>query len=155
MRKTCARSLGWDDLLEKEMPTHSSILAWDIPWTEDSGGLQSTGSQSWTQLSDYTFTIDSFGYFFFSFLFSLPSVVVDFIGTMKSNKSFELFFIFFFSFSLSSSVFFFLFFSLFYDFNFLKPIIYFYTFIPLFAFPTILFPLQLIFNIYKSSSTSI
>ena len=33
------RSLGWDDLLEKEMATHSSILAWEIPWTEEPGGL--------------------------------------------------------------------------------------------------------------------
>ena len=38
-------SLGWEDLLEKEMATHSSILARRIPWTEDSGGLQSMGSQ--------------------------------------------------------------------------------------------------------------
>ena len=52
--------------------------------------------KSRTQLSDFTFTIDSFEFFFFSFLFSLPSVVVDFIGTMKSNKAFELFFFFFF-----------------------------------------------------------
>ena len=37
--------LGWDDLLEKEMETHSSILAWEIPWTEEPGGLQSMGSQ--------------------------------------------------------------------------------------------------------------
>ena len=35
------QSLGWEDLLEKEMATHSSILAWKIPWTEESGGLQS------------------------------------------------------------------------------------------------------------------
>ena len=34
------RSLGWEDLLEKEMATHSSILAWEIPWTEEPGGLQ-------------------------------------------------------------------------------------------------------------------
>ena len=40
------RSLGWEDLLEKEMATHSSILAWEIPWTEEPGGLKSTGSQS-------------------------------------------------------------------------------------------------------------
>ena len=33
--------LGWDDLLEKEVATHSSILAWEIPWTEEPGGLQS------------------------------------------------------------------------------------------------------------------
>ena len=39
------RSLGREDPLEKEMVTHSSILAWKIPWTEEPGGLQSTGSQ--------------------------------------------------------------------------------------------------------------
>ena len=39
------RSLGWEDPLEKEMATHSSILAWRIPWTEEPGGLQSLGSQ--------------------------------------------------------------------------------------------------------------
>ena len=37
--------LGWEDLLEKEMATHYSILAWRIPWMEELGGLQSTGSQ--------------------------------------------------------------------------------------------------------------
>ena len=45
MRETWVRSLGWDDPLEKEMATHSSILAWRIPWTEEPGGLQSMGSQ--------------------------------------------------------------------------------------------------------------
>ena len=39
------RSLGWEDPLEKEMTTHSSILAWEIPWTNEPGGLQSGGSQ--------------------------------------------------------------------------------------------------------------
>ena len=39
------RFLGQEDPLEKEMPTHSSILAWGIPWTEAPGGLQSMGSQ--------------------------------------------------------------------------------------------------------------
>ena len=38
-------SLGWEDPLEKEMATHSSVLAWKIPWTEEPGGLQSMGSQ--------------------------------------------------------------------------------------------------------------
>ena len=37
------QSLGWEDLLEKEMTTHSSILAWEIPWTEEPGGLWSIG----------------------------------------------------------------------------------------------------------------
>ena len=39
------QSLIWDDPLEKEMATHSSILAWEIPWTEEPGRLQSIGSQ--------------------------------------------------------------------------------------------------------------
>ena len=46
MRETQVPSLGWEDPLEKEMATHSSILAWRIPWTEEPGRLQSTGSQS-------------------------------------------------------------------------------------------------------------
>ena len=45
MRETWVRSLGREDPLKKEMATHSSILAWRIPWTEEPGGLQSTGSQ--------------------------------------------------------------------------------------------------------------
>ena len=53
MQETRVRSLGWEDPLEKEMATHSSILAWRIPRTEEPGGLQPMGSQkSWTQLSD-------------------------------------------------------------------------------------------------------
>ena len=45
MQSTQVQSLGWEDPLEKEMATHSSILAWEIPWTEEPGGLQSMGSQ--------------------------------------------------------------------------------------------------------------
>ena len=45
MREAWVQSLGWEDPLEKEMATHSSILAWRIPWMEEPGGLQSTGSQ--------------------------------------------------------------------------------------------------------------
>ena len=45
MEETWVRSLGWEDPLEKEMARHASILAWEIPWTEEPGGLQSTGSQ--------------------------------------------------------------------------------------------------------------
>ena len=37
--------MGWEDILEKEMETHSNILAWKIPWTEEPGGLQSMESQ--------------------------------------------------------------------------------------------------------------
>ena len=45
MRETWVRSLGWEDPLEKEMATHSSFLAWKIPWTEEPGRVQSMGSQ--------------------------------------------------------------------------------------------------------------
>ena len=43
--ETWFQSLGWEDLLEKETATHSSILAWKIPWTEEPGRLQSMGSR--------------------------------------------------------------------------------------------------------------
>ena len=46
MQETQVRSLGREDLLEKGLATHSSILAWRIPWTEESGGLQSVGSDT-------------------------------------------------------------------------------------------------------------
>ena len=54
MRETWVQSLGREDLLEKEMATHSSIFAWKIPWTEKPGGLQSMGSQRVGH--DFTFT---------------------------------------------------------------------------------------------------
>ena len=43
MQETLVQSLGWEDSLEKEIATHSSILAWRIPWTEEPGRLQSHG----------------------------------------------------------------------------------------------------------------
>ena len=49
MQEIWSRSPGWEDPLEKEMATHCSVLAWEISWTEEPGGLQSKGSQkSWT-----------------------------------------------------------------------------------------------------------
>ena len=45
MWETWVPYLGYEDPLEKEMTTHSSILAWEIPWSEEPGGLQSMGSQ--------------------------------------------------------------------------------------------------------------
>ena len=50
IQETWVQSLGWEDLLENAMATHSSILAWRILWTEEPGGLQSIGSQSQTRL---------------------------------------------------------------------------------------------------------
>ena len=53
MQETWVRSLGQEDPLEKEMATHSTILAWEIPWTEEPDALQSMGSQkSQTGLSN-------------------------------------------------------------------------------------------------------
>ena len=53
VQETRVQSPGWEDSLEKEMVTHSSILAWEIPWTEEPGGLQSIAFQkSQTQLSN-------------------------------------------------------------------------------------------------------
>ena len=57
MHETQVRSLGQEDPLEAEMATHSSILAWEIPWTEEPGKQQSMGvTKSQTRLSDFTFT---------------------------------------------------------------------------------------------------
>ena len=56
MWETWVRSLGWEDLLEKEMATHSSTLAWRIPRMEEPGGPQSMGSQRVRHLRDFTFT---------------------------------------------------------------------------------------------------
>ena len=66
MQETQVQSLGWKDLLEKEMATHSSILAWKIPWMEEPGRLQSMGSQrvghDWaTSLHLTSLEIDSVG----------------------------------------------------------------------------------------------
>ena len=52
MQETWVQFLGREDLLEKEMATHSSILAWRIPWTEESGRLQSMGSKNRIRLND-------------------------------------------------------------------------------------------------------
>ena len=51
MQETGIRSLGQEDALQKEMATHSNIPAWETPWTEEPGGLQSRGLQSQTRLS--------------------------------------------------------------------------------------------------------
>ena len=55
MQETQVRFLGWEDPLETDMATHSSILAWRIAWTEEPGRLQSTGRKSRTRLSDFTY----------------------------------------------------------------------------------------------------
>ena len=54
MQETWVRSLGWEDPLEKEMATHSSILAWRVPWTEEPGKLVHRVEKSQTRLSNFT-----------------------------------------------------------------------------------------------------
>ena len=53
IQETWIRTLSQEDPLEEEMATHPYVLAWEILWTEEPGGLQSMGSQSWTRLSDW------------------------------------------------------------------------------------------------------
>ena len=52
MQETWVQALAWEDSLEKGMATHSSVLAWRIPWTEEPGGLQSMGSQRFGHIRD-------------------------------------------------------------------------------------------------------
>ena len=62
MQETWVQSLGWEDPLEEGMTTHSSILAWEIPWTEDPGRAQSMGvSNSRTRLSNSSHVVGSPG----------------------------------------------------------------------------------------------
>ena len=57
MQETWVQSLNQEGPLEKEMAAYSSMLAWEIPWTEETGRLQSMGLQRVGQLSDFTFTL--------------------------------------------------------------------------------------------------
>ena len=59
MRETQVQSLGQEDPLQKEMATHSSILAWKIPWTEECGTVHGI-TETWTRLSDFTLTFFHF-----------------------------------------------------------------------------------------------
>ena len=55
--ETWVRSLGWEDPLERGMATHSSILAWRLPWTEEPGGLQSWGGKELDATERLTFSL--------------------------------------------------------------------------------------------------
>ena len=85
MRETWVQSLGQEDLLEKEMATHSSILAWKIPWMEEPGGLQSMGSQ---RVGHDWLTSLSFSLFFLE-LFLHWSPVAYWAPTYLGSSSFS------------------------------------------------------------------
>ena len=97
MRETWVQSLGQEDLLEKEMETHSSILAWKIPWMEEPDRLKSMGSQrvghDWvTSLHFFTslwVTVNSRSFlsFFFFFFFSACVKLLLFSFRKKHNQS--------------------------------------------------------------------
>ena len=61
MWETWVRTLGQEDPMEKEMATHSNLLAWRIPWTEEPGGLQSTGCKESDTTERLHFHLGSFG----------------------------------------------------------------------------------------------
>ena len=73
MRETWVQSLGREDPLEKEMATHSSILAWRIPWTEEPGGLRSTGLQrvghNWATSLTHSLNVSLLNIYFDYYLF--------------------------------------------------------------------------------------
>ena len=77
IQETRVQSLGREDPLEKEMVTHSCILAWRIPWMEKPGRLQSMGSQRVGQLSDFTYLLT------YSHLYMTTGKTIAFIPWMK------------------------------------------------------------------------
>ena len=83
IRETQVQSLGWQDPLEKEMPTHSSTLAWKIPLMKEPGRLQSMGLRRVRQ--DFTFTF--FLFFFFSLSVFLYSKLVTKTDQLKGTQA--------------------------------------------------------------------
>ena len=104
MQETWVRSLGWEDPPEKEMATHSSIIAWRIPWVEEPGGLQYTRSQRVCHIRNFpaspNFVLHIFSLFLFicrvfcllvRFLFSFKEkevtyLVISTLGTIRVNE---------------------------------------------------------------------
>ena len=76
MWETWVRSLGREDPLQKEMATHSSILAWRIPWMEELGGLQSTGRKESDTTERLHFHFLFFFFFYFYFILLYNTVLV-------------------------------------------------------------------------------
>ena len=84
MQETQIQSLGQEDPLEKEVATHSSFIAWEIPWTEEPGGLQSIGSQSRAWLSNFHLTSISGGKTV-QHQWQLPQSLKESLGTVLSE----------------------------------------------------------------------
>ena len=83
MQETWVQSLGREDLLQKEMATHSCILAWKIPWMEEPVRLQSMGLQSWTWLRHFSFT-----FFFFFHAIVVKTSMENFVQVFMWTHTF-------------------------------------------------------------------
>ena len=93
MQETLVWFLDWEDPLEKEKATHSSILAWRIPWTEERGGLQSLGSQSQTWLSDSDSLVSFPVFLLFWFLVSFHVVSDNALWDFSLSKFIDICFV--------------------------------------------------------------
>ena len=82
MWESWVQFLSWKDLLEKEMATHFSILAWTIPWTKEPGGLQSMRVVSWTEYL-YLFLFDALDELFFNLFEMNKSFLVLVVSTLS------------------------------------------------------------------------
>ena len=88
MKETRVRSLGWEDPLEEGMATHSSILAWSTPGTEEPCGLQSTGSQEsgMTKVTQHTCSVSNVILFLLLLPLFTPRILwwqVEYSGSLK------------------------------------------------------------------------
>ena len=87
MQETWIQSLGQEDTLEEEMATHSSILAWKSPWTEEPGGLQSIGSQRvrYNWVAEHAHTQNNVNKFYFLMPF-LKTIISTHIWVRNAQK---------------------------------------------------------------------
>ena len=106
IQETQILSLGWKEPLKKEMATHSNILAWEIPWTEEPSGLQSMGPQrvrqDWAakQKQQYLHIICTYPPIYFKIIFRLLVIPNSSFALLGPSRIFFFFFFFFSIFSL-------------------------------------------------------
>ena len=85
MQNTRVQSLRWEDPLQKGMTAHASILAWRIPWTEEPGGLQSTGSDTTEQLTHVVIALNDLSFFNIYLFIWLYQVLVVALGILVAS----------------------------------------------------------------------
>ena len=87
MQETQVQSLGWENPLKKGMAAHPSILAWRIPWTEEPGGLQSTGSDTTEWLTHMMIALNDFSFFTIYLFIWLYQALVVALGILVASCS--------------------------------------------------------------------